>query len=42
MKNKEKVVYGSIKNKITATDLVNERANKDFDDAKGDGILSVL
>jgi hypothetical protein len=38
----ENIIYGSMKNKITATDLIRERSNKDFDAEKGDGLVSVL
>lgn len=36
--SKESIVYGSIKRKIVASDLLKERANKDFDDEGGEAI----
>mmetsp|Transcript_18121 Transcript_18121/g.30956 ORF Transcript_18121/g.30956 Transcript_18121/m.30956 type:complete len:84 (+) Transcript_18121:40-291(+) len=36
------VVYGSIKNKVVATDLLEERAKKDFDEKVGGGLVSLI
>ena len=41
MPGKEKVVYGSIKNKVTASDLIKERANCDFDPNYGKGMMAI-
>ena len=36
--SKEKIIYGSIKRKIVSSDLINERANRDFENDDGDAL----
>lgn len=38
--SKEKIVYGSIKNKVVSSDLLAERANRDFDDENGKALIN--
>lgn len=40
--SKEKIVYGSIKNKVVSSDLLAERANRDFDDENGEVLLKAF
>ena len=40
--SKEKIVYGSIKRKIVSSDLIQERANRDFDDENGEVLFKTL
>jgi len=40
--SKQEIVYGSIKNKIVSSDLINERNNRDFDISKGNPYKAIL
>ena len=37
-----KITLGSIKNRIVASDLISERANRDFDNEGNDALLNLL
>ena len=41
-KSKDNVIHGSIKRKIVSSDLLSERANRDFDNENGDAINKAL
>ena len=40
--SKEKIIYGSIKRKIVSSDLIHERANRDFDNDNGEVLMKTL
>ena len=37
-----KIVLGSIKNIVVASDLISERANRDFDNEGNDALLNLI
>lgn len=40
--SKQEIIDGSMKNKITSSDLINERNNRDFDISQGNPYRAIL